>query len=61
MRIEELQELIDIYNEIEPNKARCLDVDEIMANISDPNNEYEIEQFIGFVIARIELSEKGEF
>ena len=61
MRIEDLQELIEIYNEIEPNKSRCIDIEEIMANISDPNDAYEIEQFVGIIIARIELAEQGEF
>jgi hypothetical protein len=59
MRLEELQEIIEIYNEIEPNKSRCIDFEEIKANIADLRNEREIEFYIHLIVGRIENLEIG--
>lgn len=54
MRLMELQEIIEIYNEVEPNKSRCIDYEEVKANIADPYNDEEIQFFIELVIDRID-------
>lgn len=54
MKIIELVELIDIYNELEPNKSRCIDSDEIIAGIANLDNNKEIEFFISMIINRID-------
>jgi len=59
MRLEELEEIIEIYNEIEPRKSRCIDFEEIKANIADLTNEREIEFYIHLIIGRIENIEIG--
>ena len=53
MRLTVLQELIDIYNEIECCGV-YIDFEEIKSNIADLRNEREIEFYISLIVGRIE-------
>ena len=53
MRLTVLQELIDIYNEIECCGV-YIDFEEIKSNIADLRNEKEIEFYISLIVGRIE-------
>lgn len=59
MKMTELEELIEIYNELEPRGERHIDAEEIKACIVDHTNNKEIEFFTNMVIEKIDRISGG--